>query len=116
MARLDPIRIGDTFQREYKFWEPILGTDEPDYSNPSDLSGITFTFNIQNLAVLRTFPVGGGVTVSGNVVTVELTDEQTSLFQRDPDAESFLGTDIGGKVDSTCHRKERILRRSEVAR
>lgn len=115
MARLKPIRIGDTFRREYKFWEPIEGSDDPDYDNPSDLSGITFTFNIWNNGVLRTFTTANGVSVVDNIVTIELEKEQTAEFKRDPDAESFLGrTYSGGNQDSTAHRKERILRRSEV--
>ena len=119
MARLQPIRIGDTFEREYRFYNAIPDTDPPvaDTNNPIDLTDIIVTFHLRIGAVTHDFDGSAGVTVTpeDGQVNIELEAEQTADFKRDNEAESYLLFEYAdGNEKTKAHRAERVLPRYEI--
>lgn len=110
-GQLDPIRIGDTLQRTYLFYNPIFpltNPPQPDRNNPKILD-MTITFNIKNDLQIRSFGTGTGVIVVSleGSVTVRIP---TDIWDEDFHAESYLEfTYSDGTISSWCHLYEQII-------
>lgn len=118
MATLNPIRIGDTLQRTYRFYNPVEPVTDPpvaDTNSPIDLTGITITFNVQNDLTLREYDDATGLTITPLLGTVELNID-TSEWDADDDAESyFLFVYADTTEISKCHLRENIVAREFVS-
>lgn len=118
MATLNPIRIGDTLQRTYRFYEPVTPVTDPpvaDTDSPIDLSDIEITFKVQNDLTLRSYDDTTGLTITPLLGTVELNID-TSEWDVDDDAESYLVFVYeNGSEISKCHLRENIVEREFVS-
>lgn len=108
MVKLQPIRIGDTFDRTYR--RKLAD------GSPFILTGLSVTFNLKIGATTHAFTTSNGLTVTpltGNI-TVHLTTLQTALFTPDSAANSYLEfTDAQHNVVTRAHRLERVSRRED---
>lgn len=92
-----PIRIGDTFRRVYRVYNPKPQNEwadpsipEADTDSPFNFTGYTVTFHIKNLGTLYSYTTASGVTVASGTITIRLETAQTALFKPDMKAESFV--------------------------
>jgi hypothetical protein len=129
MATLKPIRIGDTLERIYRRYNPLLDGDgnpvidpgtrqvKPDYSSPLNLTGQTVKFAVENgRGNLHTFSGAKAViTPMTGTITVKLLPSDTEVFKEDPDNSSYLEfTDADGDEKTVAVRREQIVRKSAV--
>ena len=118
MADLAPIRIGDTLQRTYRFYNPVEPVTDPpvaDTNRPKILPGITITFNVKNDVTLRTYTTSTGLTITPLLGTIELNID-TAEWDADDDAESYFLFVYGDGTKTTkCHLRENIVAREFVS-
>ncbi len=112
------IRVGETYQDIWEFYNPLSddpdhpNNQEPDLDNPINLSGITVSFVLEQLSLRKTYPADGGavtVTAADGKIEVELTPMQTSVFKPGVDGESYLLFTTGGKVTSYAQEKVKFV-------
>lgn len=111
MAKIKPIRIGDTLERTYT----IRDNQVP--PQPIDLTGITIKFCVHDGKTLHQFGTGTGVTVTPltGTVVIELEKEQTVLFSAENNASSYLDLSYAdGNHKSKAQVKEVIAARGAV--
>ena len=121
---VDPIRIGDTLEREYRIYNPKPENEwanplvpEADLTDPANLTGITITFHLQDAGTLYSYATGSGVTVTPltGTINIELEAAQTALLKTDLKAESYLKfVYSGGNEKTKYHQNERIVKRGVI--
>lgn len=118
MATLNPIRIGDTLQRTYRFYNPVEPVTDPpvaDETSPIDLTDIGITFKVQSDLTLRSYDDATGLTITPLLGTIELSID-TSEWDIDDDAESyFVFVYPNSSESSKCHLRENIVAREFVS-
>ncbi len=121
MAQLKPIRIGETFQRTYRFYNPVTPPTDPptlDLASPINLTGLTVVFVLKNGSTINTYTTATGLTVTplSGLVTIELEAPQTALLKRNQSENvSYMQfTDTTGNVYVRSRRKEKVLLKESV--
>jgi len=112
MAQLQPIRIGETLTRTYKFYNPLQSNPrQPDTNSPVDFTGYTLKFVLNNDNEL----IETTVTAADGIIDVVVPASITSTLTKDKPLSSYIYMrNANGIVKTKAHMTERLLNTSDV--